>query len=300
MGQTGRRIALVIVGIAAMLLLVPVALAAQKPGPKAHVACAATGCTEVSTDQLPVNGYGETMTDTIPSDADQGSILAAPTCSAARDRARAAPPMSAGPLSGPGAHVACGADAVTAFTAMLDTVISDLSLTNSNVTKKKNQRVIACAFLSLTAVNYQVDFKAIGGGSVGSYTTVSVNGGTDAQAAYLGLCLQVAAAISAIEESGGTAADRASAGCSQGQAALTVSLTRARGRLQAKIQAPPRLWTRSTAIAVSCRRSGVGLKLAIAPRRRRTFKQVGVKSIGIGYVNKSKTPLAIRTTFKVN
>jgi hypothetical protein len=300
MGQTGRRIALVILGLAMALLIAPAAQAARKSDPQAHVACAPTGCTEVSTDQLPVNGYGETMTDTIPSDAGQGSILAAPTCSGARDRARAAPPMSAGPLSGPGAHVACGADAVTAFTQMLDTVISDLSLNNTNVTKKKNQRVIACAFLSLVAVNYQADFRTIGGGSVGSYTTVSVNGGTDAQAAYLGLCLQVAAAISAIEESGGTAADRASAGCSQGQAALTVSLTRARGRLRAKIQAPPRLWTRSTALAVSCRRSGAGLKLAIAPRRHRTFRQVGVKSLAIGYVNKSKTPLAIRTTFKVN
>lgn len=231
------------------------------------------------------------MTDTIPSNADQGSIQAAPTCAAARDGARRVSPLMAGPLSGPWAHVACGGDAVKAFTDMLDTVIAEFP--PNHVTQKKNQRVLACAYLSITAVNYEGVWK----GQTISPSTYKISGGLDKQTAFLGLCLQVAAAISALEESG---AGTASARCSQAQAALPVSLIRVRGRYEATINAPVRPLKRPTALAVSCRRSRVGLKLAITPRRHRTFRQVGMTSLAIAYANGSKTPLAVRTTFKVN
>jgi hypothetical protein len=293
MGRTGRRIALAIVGLAIALLIAPAAQGIGKSKPHAHIACASTGCTETSTDDLAGDGLGATMTDQIPADANQGSIQVAPTCAAARDSARAASPLAAGPGVGPWAHVACTSAALAAFGTELETVVDQVGPFDG-LHQTQSRRVVGCVLLSLAAVDYKETRHP---GSFYDDITVS---GTGGQVAFLQVCLQLVAYLQAAEQEYGARDAAASTRCSRQQLAVVVAVSRAGGRYKARITGVPLVTNRPTAIAVSCRRSGASVKLTLTPRRHRTFKQAGTTSLAIGYVNRSKTPLADRTTFKIN
>jgi hypothetical protein len=291
LAKRATGLSFVIVGIAAVLLLAPASQGAQKPRPKAHAACAPTGCTETSVEDVPGSGLGSTMTDQIPSNADQGSIDVAPTCAAARDRARARSPLMAGPLTGSWAHAACDTGEISAFGDLVAAVVDQYPAVGK--LKKVNQRIVTCALLAQFS-NQQYDFGESKPVDFEAFTFGS-------QGAFLTLCLRLAYQVSAQQPAAATDAGAASAACSQVQASIPITVTRTRRGYVGKVSASPHRTTARTPIAVACRRSGVGFRVGIRPRRRgRTLSQVGAKSLGIAYANHTSTPLAIRTTFKVN
>jgi hypothetical protein len=249
-----------ITALIALAAIAPVAQGRPRPGPIAVTACASDGCTESTHLTVPAGGAGETLTDQIPASSTQGSINLQP-----EDRSDQ-----------------------QVFDGLVDTLVTDNPGLIPPKLNQRSKRILTCVFLSYLPFTGDYPDKTLA--ATGSIL----------QAFVLDACLQLALSFpptaAALERS-----STAAAACARFDAAVTLKITRTRsgyrGVTSGKARRPP---DRPPAV-ISCRRSGRGLLLTIRPRvRGRKLRQVVGTKLGVAYTNRTKKPVSVHTTFKLN
>lgn len=266
MGPLTRRVALSLIGVAALALGVPAAHGGR-PQPVARIACdeSATGpCSESGSIALPPGSYGSQSTDTVPDSSTQAVATVGPSDTDAAD-------MSGFDETWEGV--------VTAFPKL------------SSIRSKLVRRVITCAVLARGAADliYPPDFTA----------REHQSGHADAYySMLLGLCIQFAVA-GRQDVLGAPRADSASTGCSTFLVAIPVELQQtATGYRAVAEHVRTRRAPSSGPLTVSCGASAAGMAITLKPRSA-TAKLRGVigPQLNLGFSNASKRPLTIHTTF---
>jgi hypothetical protein len=244
-----------------MAAATPAVVARPASNPVAVTACAGDGCTETSNLTVPAGGQGETMTDQIPAGATQGSINLQPEDNDPTGQ--------------------------KAFDGVVDTLLTDNPGLIPAKLNQRSKRILTCVYLSYLPFT-------------GEYPdTFRLLNGTTYQALVLDACLQLA--LSFPNPSAAADATRSGSGpCARFGAAVTLQVTRTRSGYSGVINRAGRPSGRHSA-TVSCRRSGRGLSISIRPRVRgqKLRKAVG-SNLGVAFVNPTKSPVGVRTTFKVN
>jgi hypothetical protein len=223
-------------------------------------ACAKNGCTESTHLTVPAGGAGETLTDQIPASSTQGSINLQPA----------------------------GLSDQQAFDGLVDTLLTDNPGLIPPKLNQRSKRILSCVFLSYLPFTSDYPDKA------------PVATGSILQAFVLDACLQLALSFPpapAAVDSASTAA----AACARFDAAVTLQITRTRSGYRGVMSGKARRPSGRPPAVISCRRSGRGLLLTIRPRGRgRKLRQVIGAKLGIAYSNRTKKPVSVHTTFKVN
>jgi hypothetical protein len=266
MGAVKRRIALSVVGVAALAFGVPSAHGGRDSAPIARIACAetATGpCSESGSIALPAKSFGTQSTDTVPDSSTKAVTTVGISNTDAAD--------------------------VNAFDETWVTVV-DAFPKLSTIKSKLVRRVITCALFARGATDnhYQSD---------GS-TSEQVNGTADAYyQLLLAVCVQVA--IGGQEHLFAAArAAAASTGCSTGLVSVSVGLQRTASGYRAVLPAKPHRASSRPPLAVSCSPSGTGMQITLKPRSAGTkLRQVIGPHLSLGFSNPSSRPLAIHTSF---
>ena len=152
---------------------------------------------------------------------------------------------------------------------------------------KRNQARLACVLMSYLPLANKPSDEPI------TFTDVNL------QVALLNVCLRMAQSIPAPM----AASDRAAtvtAGCGRVDAGVTVQVTHLSSGYVVKVISKIGN-VRHPRLAVSCRRSGSGLVLAVKPRSRgQTLTHAGGPGLAIAYNNPTRKSIRIRTTFKAN
>jgi hypothetical protein len=151
---------------------------------------------------------------------------------------------------------------------------------------KRSQRIVTCFYVSgyhgLDFSDNSEDFDIEG---------------ASAAAAYLNVCLRLAFALSPPPTA---AADAASKGCFQARKAVAVTFTRTRTGVRAHVHGRTRTPSGRGPLSVSCRHVGKKLQFTLRARARgRKLRSVVGSTVGIGFVNPSRSPVTVRTTIAV-
>jgi hypothetical protein len=155
--------------------------------------------------------------------------------------------------------------------------LSDLS--------KRSQRIVTCFYASgyhgLLLSNKEEDFDIEG---------------ASAAAAYLNVCLRLAFALSPPL----VAADAASKGCFHARRSVAVKFTRTSTGFRAHVHGMTRTPSRRGPLSISCRHVGKKLRFTLRARARgRKLRRVVGSTVGIGFVNPSRSPVTVHTTIAV-
>ncbi len=251
----------VITAVAALVAVAPAAQAGPRSDPIAVAACASTGCTESTTLNVPAGGTGETVTDQIPASSTQGSINLQP----------------AGPSD------------QQAFDDLVNSLLENNPGLIPTRLNQRSKRILTCVFVSYLPFtsNYP------------DATDVVVRGHIY-QALVLNACLQLALSFPPTPAAVDSASS-ASARCAQFDAATTIQITRSRSGYRGVISGKAHRPAGRPPATITCRRSGRGLLLTIRPRvRGQKLRQVVGPMLGVAYANRTKKPVSVHTTFKVN
>jgi hypothetical protein len=156
--------------------------------------------------------------------------------------------------------------------------LSDLS--------KRSQRIVTCFYVSgfhgLVFSDNSEDFDIEG---------------ASAAAAYLDVCLRLAFALSPPPTA---AADAASKGCFYARKAVAVKFTRTRTGFRAHVHGMTHTPTGRDPLSVSCRHIGKKLQFTLRARAHgRKLRRVVGSSVGIGFVNPTRSPVTVHTTIAV-
>jgi hypothetical protein len=237
---------------------VVVAAGAMAAAPPAALAFPPEGGTETSKVTVGPGGEGETMTDTLPANATQGSINLQPEAG----------------------------DDQKEFDGLVSTLVSDGRVPGKLTQRSK--RILTCVYVSYAAFvhDYPVE-NAVATGSI-------------YQALVLDACLQLA--LSFPNTPAAADAARSAAGpCARFSAAVTMQVTRTRSGYRGVINTKARPPSGRQAANISCRRSGNGLLISVKPRvRGQTLRKAIGPNLGVAFVNPTKSPVGVRTTFTAN
>ena len=268
MGPLKRRVALSMIGVAALALGVPAAHGGRGPGPVARIACDqnATGpCSESGSIALPPGSYGSQSTDTVPDSSTQAVTTVGVTNTDAED--------------------------LNAFDETWEAVAEAFPKL-SVIKSKLVRRVITCAVIARGAAVLLHARLAVN-------TSEQASGTTDAYfQVLLGTCIQVAV-VGQKELLGAPRAASASTGCSTVLVAVPVELQRTATGYRAVVgHATTRRGSSRGPLAVSCSPSGTGIQITIKPRSAAAkLRQVIGPRLSLGFSNPSNRSLAIHTTF---
>jgi hypothetical protein len=279
MGQTtGRRIALVIVGLAAMLVAAPAAQAATKPDPEAHAACARPPCT--TPDNLIANAASTSA-----------ELLPLPSVGALTGTIVVQPPELKPPTE------------EEAAIAHLQTVLTSLP--------SPRVRVAKCFMIGINFLGYYVQQSVNpynGDVYPGHFEYHYDEGDPQLATLFVAMCLQMVldlqnqaaakpAALDVQNPLGSHTASGASAGCHRETLEIGVHVTRSGGRYLMHAYGTPVVPRGKSPLAISCRRTRTGLAISVRPSaHRRTLQQSFGRTLAVGFSNPTKTPLRLHTS----
>ena len=119
------------------------------------------------------------------------------------------------------------------------------------------------------------------------------------QLLFLNACLKLALSLPSTQAAP-RAATAATGPCARMRTAVGMKVTRSGGRYRAHVEGTPHKPTGRSALIVSCRRVGNGMKVTMRPRsRRRTLRSVAGSKIGIALASPADATKSVRvhTTF---
>jgi hypothetical protein len=151
---------------------------------------------------------------------------------------------------------------------------------------KRSQRIVTCFYASgyhgLLFSDKETDFDIEG---------------ASAAAAYLSVCLRIALALSPPPTA---AADAASKGCFHARKAVAVKFTRTRTGFRAHVHGMTHTPSGRGPLSISCQRNGNKLQFTLRPRTRgRRLRSVVGSTVGIGFVNPSRSPVRVHAAIAV-
>jgi hypothetical protein len=259
-----RRLTALIAVVLGTLVLVPSAEGGRRSGPIARIACSqtATACSESGSIGLPPNSTGSQSTDTVPNGSQQSVTTLQPSGS--------------------------DPETLAAFDSTWTGVVEAFPKL-STIKSKVVRRVLTCAIMAQasairTAEEYRTEAKF-----------------NEAQPNYyeliLGLCISVMTEAQR-KVPAATDAGAAAAGCSADLVSIPVELQRTASGYHAVANGLTFKPAGRQPLAVSCRRKGAGIQIALKPRARHTkLRSLLGPHLSIGFSNPSSHSLTIKTKY---
>jgi hypothetical protein len=158
-----------------------------------------------------------------------------------------------------------------------------------DTTAPPTRRIISCVILYVTLSS--IDFNNEG-------DLAFTETGRALAFIVLDVCLRIATTLSLPHAT--TAASAASAACPQLNRAIAVQASRSGGQYQAQVQGRTSKPQGQSPLAVSCKRKGKGMLIAIRPRARgRTLRETAGTNLGIAFANSGNKPAGVHIAFTV-